>query len=76
MKNLLLFLTLSFASTTSFGATYLCITEASGGVRWNGREWHGAAFTPRGKFLVKYSPELELIGWYSFGNLRPSAFCR
>ena len=54
MKNLLVSLIVAYVSSTALAETYLCITEASGGVTSENEKWMGTKFSPpHKKYLVR-----------------------
>lgn len=65
MKNLLVSLIVACVSSTALAESYLCITEAAGGVSMKNKSWAGTAFIDGKKYLLKRNQ--SGLDWYPFG---------
>ena len=61
MKNLLVSLIAACVSTSALAESYLCISEAAGGVAWENGNWVSGRFKAGEKYLLKGN------AWYKFG---------
>lgn len=80
MKKLLVPLFIACFSTAAVSETYLCISEAVGGISWNGREWRGVEFKAGDKYLIKpitllNGTKSKKLGLHDFGSDTSIASC-
>uniref|UniRef100_UPI0040483776 hypothetical protein n=1 Tax=Rheinheimera sp. TaxID=1869214 RepID=UPI0040483776 len=70
MKNLLVSLIAACVSTSALAESYLCISEAAGGVYWENGKWSNAKFTTGQKYLFQDNR------WFEWGKKFALADCK
>jgi len=75
MKKFLLLLQL-FSSMSFAAESYICETEAAGGVKFNfqQKKYEGMAFKEGGKSLLTFNKAIKIWEWKDFGDKNPKSY--